>query len=320
MIFIVNLTVYYHLFVMPVPDHTKASFNKSLIKFGFSLAKLITRLPFSVQVFIGKAIGKLLFWVARDRRKVAARNIELCFPELDASAQQRLLKQTFMDNGIGLLETSMAWWGPTDYFTQTTVLKGREHLDSALAQNKGVILLGAHFSTLDLGGLLFSKYYDVSAMYRPHNNPVIDEIIKEGRSRFFQQCISRSDIRSVIKTLRKNGIVWYAPDQDFGPKQSVYAPFFGVEAATITATTRMVSLNNSPILMLAQHRLPNNTYELELFPVVDNFPSGDAIADAARINSEIEKAIRKEPSQYMWVHRRFKTHPKGKNYLYSHKQ
>jgi KDO2-lipid IV(A) lauroyltransferase len=206
--------------------------------------------------------------------------------------------------------------GVSDYLEWLQGRKGREHLDSALARGKGVILLGAHFSTLDLGGLLFSEFYPVDAMYRRHNNPLMEDIITRGRGRYFGQSIERSDIRSVIRALRKNHIIWYAPDQDFGSKQSVYAPFFGVPAATIKATTRIVKLNDSPILMLAQHRLPDNSYELELLPVIEPFPSGDEAADAARINAELERAIRKDPAQYMWVHRRFKTHPEGKNYLY----
>ncbi len=283
---------------------------------GMGLLWLLNRLPYSAQLALGRSFGNLLYWVARDRRHVVQVNVRLCFPELDSAAQQRLTRDIFRNNGIGALETAMAWWSPKDWFRHRTLLKGREHLDAALAQGKGVILLGAHFSTLDLGGLLFSEFYPVDAMYRRHNNPLMEEIITRGRSRYFGQAIERSDIRSVIRALRKNHIIWYAPDQDFGIKQSVYAPFFGVQAATITATTRMVKLNGSPILMLAQHRLPDNSYELELLPVIEPFPSGDEAADAARINAELERAIRKDPAQYMWVHRRFKTHPEGKNYLY----
>nr|WP_067286485.1 LpxL/LpxP family Kdo(2)-lipid IV(A) lauroyl/palmitoleoyl acyltransferase [Marinobacterium profundum] len=283
---------------------------------GMGLLWLLNRLPYKAQLALGRSFGNLLYWVARERRHVAQVNVRLCFPELDAAAQQRLIRDIFRNNGIGAFETAMAWWSPKDWFRRRTVLKGREHMDAALAKGKGVILLGAHFSTLDLGGLLFSEFYPADAMYRRHNNPLMEDIITRGRGRYFGQAIERSDIRSVIRALRKNHIIWYAPDQDFGLKQSVYAPFFGVQAATITATTRMVKLNGSPILMLAQHRLPDNSYELELLPVIEPFPSGDEAADAARINAELERAIRKDPAQYMWVHKRFKTHPEGKNYLY----
>lgn len=285
--------------------------------FGLAVLWLLNRLPWRWQIHLGRLLGRVLYWLSPRRRHVTEVNIRLCFPELDPPAQARMVKAVFANNGIGLFETAMAWWTPLQQLRGHVTLKGREHLEAALAQGKGVILLGAHFSTLDLGGLLFSDYYPVDAMYRRHNNPLLEAIITRHRLRYFGQAIERSDIRSVIRSLRRNRIVWYAPDQDFGMKQSVFAPFFGVPAATITATTRMVKLNDSPILMLAQHRLPDDSgYELELFPIIQPFPTGDDAADAARINAEIERAIRKDPAQYMWVHRRFKTHPKGKNYLY----
>lgn len=287
------------------------------VRIGMGLLWLLNRLPWRWQIRLGRLWGRLLYWLSPHRRHVTRVNIRLCFPELDEQAQERMVREVFANNGIGMFETAMAWWTPLEKLRGHFSLKGREHLDAALAEGKGVILLGAHFSTLDLGGLLFSDFYPVDAMYRRHNNPVLEKIITRNRLRYFGQAIERSDIRSVIRALRKNRIVWYAPDQDFGLKQSVFAPFFGVPAATITATTRMVKLNGSPILMLAQHRLSDDSgYELELFPVIEPFPTGDDEADAARINAEIERAIRKDPAQYMWVHRRFKTHPRGKNFLY----
>ncbi|MEH6578313.1 MAG: LpxL/LpxP family Kdo(2)-lipid IV(A) lauroyl/palmitoleoyl acyltransferase [Amphritea sp.] len=285
-----------------------------------SFLRLVLLLPFKGRLWIGRQIGKLLYRLLPSRRHVTATNIRLCFPEASDSKQAEMVKDVFINNGIGTIEAAMAWWRPASEFKHRVTLKGQQHLEKALQQGNGVILLGAHFSTLDIGGLLFSIFHDVDAMYRPHNNPLMEQIILQGRSNFFGKPIARSDIRTVIRRLRKNHIIWYAPDQDFGLKQSVYAPFFGVQAATITATTRMVKLNNSPILMLAQHRLEDNSgYELELFPIIEPFPSGDDVLDATRINQELEKGIRKDPTQYMWVHKRFKTHPKGKHYLYDQK-
>ncbi len=279
--------------------------------------RLILLLPFRAQLWFGRQIGKLFYHLIPSRRRVAATNVRLCFPELSAPQQATMVKEIFIHNGTGIIETAIAWWGSRSDFDERVELKGREHLDAALAQGKGVILLGAHFSTLDLGGMLFAGFYDIDTMYRPHNNPLLEKVIYQSRSRRYGKVIDRQDIRTVIRRLRKNHIVWYAPDQDFGPKHSVYAPFFGVPAATITATTRMVGLNDSPILMLAQHRRPDNRgYELELFPIIEGFPSGDAVRDATRINQELERGIRKDPAQYMWIHKRFKTHPQGKYYLY----
>lgn len=261
-------------------------------------------------------LGLALHRFLKSRRHVVEVNARLCFPEMSDSERDRFVRDVFVNNGIGVFETAMAWWTPRQTFSNRIIFKGQEHIDAALAQGKGILLLGAHFSTLDLGGLLFSEFYQVDAMYRRHDNPLMEEIIKKGRSRYFQQSIERADIRSVIRSLRKNHIIWYAPDQDFGLKQSVFAPFFGVNAATISATARLAKLNGSPIMMLAQHRLPDGRYELEVFPPVTPFPTGDEVKDATLVNAEIERAIRKDPAQYMWVHRRFKTQPDGKNKKY----
>lgn len=281
-----------------------------------ALLRLLVRLPYRWQIGIGRFFGLLLYLLARDRRHVTETNIRLCFPELSDAEQRNMVRSVFRHNGIGLMEAAMAWWAPIEPFRYRVTLKGKEHMDAALAKGRGVILLGAHFSTLDLGGLLFHFHYPVDTMYRRNNNPLLEQVITQGRQRLYGQVIERSDIRSVIRNLKKNHIIWYAPDQDFGLHQSVMAPFFGVPAATITATSRMVNLNQSPILMLAQHRGKDGQYELELFPIIDPFPTGDDVQDATRINAEIERAIRKDPAQYMWVHRRFKSHPQGKNFLY----
>lgn len=301
----------------PASDKRFLSLRFWPARIGVGLLWLLNRLPWRWQIHLGRLLGNILFYLTPRRRHVTEVNIRLCFPELSAAEQAKMVRQVFANNGIGLFETAMAWWTPLDKLKGHFTLKGREYLDAALDQGKGVILLGAHFSTLDLGGLLFADFYPVDAMYRRHNNPFLEQAITRSRQRCFQRVIERSEIRTALRALRDNHIVWYAPDQDFGSHQSVYAPFFGVPAATITATTRMVKLNGSPILMLAQHRLPDDSgYELELFPVIEPFPTGDEEADATRINAEIEKAIRKDPAQYMWVHRRFKTHPNGKNYVY----
>ncbi|GAB2602796.1 lipid A biosynthesis lauroyl acyltransferase [Nitrincola alkalisediminis] len=305
---------------MAVVTEKKPSLSSSLAllptRLWVGLLRLLVRLPYSTQLILGKWVGLGLYFLARDRRNVTEVNVRLCFPELNSEQQKQYVRDIFINNGIGIFEAAMSWWAPDAWFKDRVTLTGTEHLEEALAEGKGVILLGAHFSTLDIGGLLFSYYYPVDAMYRKNNNPLLEDVITQGRLRFFKSAIERSDIRTVIRNLRKNHIIWYAPDQDFGLHQSVFAPFFGVPAATITATSRMVKLNGSPILMLAQHRTPDNRYELEIFPILRPFPTGDDVQDATLINAEIEKAIRKDPTQYMWVHRRFKSHPKGKNYLY----
>ena len=283
---------------------------------GLFLLRLIRLLPFQTQVSIGSQLGKLIYLIAKNRRRVAETNIRLCFPNLSNQEQQGMVEAVFRNNGIGIIETSAAWWAPLNSFDSRLKIEGREYLDAALQDGKGVILLGAHFSTLDLGGLLFSRFYKLHTMYRPHNNPLMETVIDRGRSRFISSLIDRHDFRGVIRALKRNEIVWYAPDQDFGPTNSVYAPFFGVEAATVTATARLAKLSKAPIIMLSHHRNFDNSYTLRVHPPVTPFPLNDDRESATRINKEIEQGILYEPTQYMWMHRRFKTHPNGKGFIY----
>jgi KDO2-lipid IV(A) lauroyltransferase len=284
---------------------------------GLGLLRLVNTLPFHSQLSIGKLLGLALYKIAPKRRHVVYVNLKLCFPELDEPSLKQMVKQVFIENGIGIIETAMAWWSPRDAFRQRVTIEGKEHLEEALSEGRGVILLGAHFSTLDLGGLLFSLFFPLHTMYRPHNNLLMDKVITKGRLRSIDSMIDRSDFRSVLKALKRNEIVWYAPDQDFGPTNSVFAPFFGVPAATVPATARLAKMSKSPVIMLSHHRTIDGQYVLRVHSPVKPFPLEDDVASAARINQEIEKGIRYEPSQYMWVHRRFKTQPNQlKNSLY----
>ncbi|HSG03742.1 MAG TPA: LpxL/LpxP family Kdo(2)-lipid IV(A) lauroyl/palmitoleoyl acyltransferase [Marinobacterium sp.] len=287
---------------------------------GLGLLRVINTLPFRWQLRIGALLGQLIYRLAKSRRHVATVNIRLCFPELSDKEQKQLVKDVFVNNGIGLIETAMAWWSDRESFRSRVTLEGREHLDAALSEGRGVILLGAHFSTLDLGGLLFSLYYDLNTMYRPHNNALMESFIQKGRLRSIKRLIDRSDFRTLIRALKANEIVWYAPDQDFGPNNSVYAPFFGVEAATVTATSRIAKVSGSPLILLTHHRKADGWYHLVLHPPVEPYPLDDDRANATRVNQELEVGIRYDPAQYMWMHRRFKTHPEGKSYLYKSMQ
>lgn len=280
------------------------------------LLRLIALLPFKAGLAFGNSLGSLLYRLIVKRRRVAEVNIGLCFPELDAAAQQQLVKDVFKANAIGLVETAWAYWGDIETIKSRTTFKGFELLDQALQHERGVILLGGHFSTLDLGGLLLSFYGKLfDCVYRPHNNPLMDYWICKKRSRF-TKVVDRKKFRQLLRDLRKNHCVWYAPDQDFGSKGAVFVPFFGQPAATIVATTKMVRLNNSPILMLAHYRNADNSgYTIEV-TAMPEFPSGDETRDAELVNQAIEQAVRKAPEQYMWVHKRFKTQPDGNQKLY----
>ncbi|MEH6442454.1 MAG: lysophospholipid acyltransferase family protein [Oceanospirillaceae bacterium] len=280
------------------------------------LLRTLAKLPFRWGLRIGALLGNTLRILAVKRRRVTAVNVALCFPELSSKEQQKFVKDIFVANGIGLVETAWAHYANQSMFDDLIEIRGQHLLDAALAQEKGVILLGAHFSTLDLGGLLFSyTQAPLNTLYRKHNNPTLDAAIIEGRSRYCQP-IERKNMRLVIRQLKDNQCIWFAPDQDLNAKGCVFAKFFGHTASTVTATSNFVRFNSSPLLMLAHYRKPDNSgYILELSEVTA-CDSNDKLAFAQVVNDTIEKAIRKQPEQYMWMHKRFKTQPDGKHKLY----
>ncbi|MYL23238.1 LpxL/LpxP family Kdo(2)-lipid IV(A) lauroyl/palmitoleoyl acyltransferase [Halomonas alkaliantarctica] len=274
-------------------------------------------LPWRVKMGLGKAIGLAAWRLAKRRRRITQTNVALCFPEKNDDEQHRLVKEIFMANGIGLIETATGWCRDAEDCRHRVASIGEEHLARAEAQGKGVLIVGVHFSTLDLGGALHSLFFSADAVYRPHNNPLFDRFMRRARQRNFGQLIDRYDLRTAVRRIKAGHSVWYSPDQDFGREASVFAPFFGQQAATIKLTMKIARLTGAPVVPLMFHRNPDNrTYTVEWLPALDDFPSGDDVRDATRINAFIEQAIRTHPEQYLWLHRRFKTRPEGEEKLY----
>lgn len=284
---------------------------------GIGLLRLFARLSLVNQVRVGTCIGHLGYRLVKRRRKITEVNIRLCFPELDEEAQKKLVKDCMIENAIGLIETARAWFADPSTIDNEMEVTGFEHVQSALAQGRGLLVIGGHYSGLDIGGLMLSRIIDdYYGMYRPQKNALMDKTMRESRLRH-GNVIDRRDMRTIVRALKNNKFVWYAPDQDYGAEVSVFAPFFGVKAATIKTTSKLAQINNSPVLITSYHRKPDNSgYILRFNPVLEGFPSGDEVEDAARINRELEKEIRKCPAQYMWVHRRFKTRPPGEPGFY----
>lgn len=279
---------------------------------GLGFLVLCCWLPWFLRMGIGALLGHLMYFLGRDRRYITRINLRLCFPELDDGARQRLLRLTFVANGMGIMETTSGWVRSANYFRNKVKIRNFELMQAALDQGRGVLVLGAHYTSLDLGANLISTYSPIAVTYRPHNNPLFDTFIMKGRMRHCAGVFDRHNLRSAWRHMKKGGILWFAPDQDYGPEHAVYAPFFGHRAATVTTASRLAALNKSPVLVTRQHRLPGrNAYEIEFFPLPEPFPSGDELADATRMNLVLEKAIRHYPEQYLWMHKRFKTQPGG---------
>jgi len=280
---------------------------------GLGLLALIAFLPKRLRLFFGAILGRLLYFLAKERRYIVATNIKLCFPELSKPAQAKLVRDCFIENGRGLIDTLVGWFRNPRRFQHMLDIKNMEVLDAAIAKGKGVILLGAHYTTLDFSANLVSLRIPFAVTYRPHKNALFDAFMLRGRLKNTNGVFDRYDIRGTIRHLRKSNIIWYAPDQDYGENHAVYAPFFGNTAATITAASRLAKFNNSSVLLVRHHRNDNaNSYEVEFYPFPESYPGDDDVADATYMNQQLEKVIRLYPAQYMWTHKRFKTQAGGK--------
>lgn len=277
----------------------------------------LSRLPYAWLIPIGSGIGYIFRYCALQRRHIAEVNLSLCFPDLPAAERRRLLAAHFVSLGIGVMEMAMSWWAPDRRLDKLARLNGLNHLQDALQKHRGVILLSAHFTTLEIGGRLLSRYAPFHVMYREHKNPVIETVMRNARTRNYARAIPRADLRTLLQSLQQNMPVWYAPDQDYGAENSIFVPFFGIPAATIFATSRLASVSGAPVVPFFQTRLPGaQGYQLTLYPALQNFPGDDIEQDTRRINALIESRIREQPEQYLWVHRRFKTRPPGEVPVY----
>ena len=277
----------------------------------------ITRLPYRWQLATGRVIGKLALHLGRRRRRIAETNLGLCFPEMPDRERQQLLSAHFASLGIALVEFALSWWGTDSKLAPLSEIRGLEHLQSALQQGNGVILLSAHFTTLEIGGRLLARHAPFHVLYREHKNPVIEHVMGKARNRLYEKAIPRGDLAGMLESLKKNNPVWYAPDQDHGMANSVFVNFFDVPAATLTATSRIARASRACVIPFFQRRLSGaRGYALELLPPLEHFPGDDLAADTQRISHIIEQQVTQCPEQYLWVHRRFKSRPAGEASYY----
>lgn len=285
--------------------------------FGIFILRIVAALPFRAKLIAGRGLGFLGFHLIKKRRHIVETNIRLCFPELNAEQQKKMVRETFTSNGIGFFEIAWGWWANIDDIKNRYDVTGLEHLEAAKADGSGVLLIGAHYVNLDLGGVMVNDASPIDTIYRKNNNPVLEYVITKGRERTYDSVLERKDMRTIVRKLREGRTVWYSPDQDFGRNQAVFAPFFGVEAATLITTSRLAKMGRAKPVGIAHYRDPvTHRYHVVYTPVSDEFPSGDDLTDATIINAMLEAAIRVQPDQYMWVHRRFKTRPIGEDPLY----
>lgn len=284
---------------------------------SLAVLRLGVRFPYGRQLPLGRGIGRLLHLLLPRRRRIAERNLALCLPKLAPERRRELVRACFESIGIAFFEVALAWWGEDERLQALARVEGLEHLERALARGRGVILLSGHFTTLEIGARLLHRHQAFRPVYRASRNEVWDWAMLRGRERHVGQAIDRGDVRGILRVLRANGCVWYAPDQDYGREHSVFVPFFSVPTATITATSRLAALTGAAVVPLFQRRLPGTGgYVVTLEPALEAFPSGDDTADAARVSRLVEGWVRACPEQYLWTHRRFKTRPVGEPSVY----
>ena len=285
---------------------------------GIGLLKLISLLPYRAALRAGAGIGGLVYHLLpAAKRRVAAVNLALCFPELPEDERRRLARRHARHMGMGAVEGTLAWWWPDHRLRALGKVEGIEHILEPMEQGRAVILLSAHFSTLEIGGHLMSFEVPVQVIYRRSENAAFEHVIRRGRERHAEKVIHRDDIRTMIRSLKQGRVVWYAPDQNYRPANRVFAPFFGIDAATNPATSRLATATNAAVVPFTTIRLPDHGgYLVRVEKALEGFPSGDPVADATRINAIFERWVREQPADYFWFHRRFKTRPPDEPKLY----
>ena len=272
----------------------------------------LARLPWGLQRWLGAGVGWLALRLLPDRREAARANLALCMPELDDTQRDALLQANFRDVGIGLFEFARAWWGDATPMRRSARIEGLEILQALQAEGRGVLLVSGHFMTLEMCGRLLCDHVDLAGMYRKHRSPVMEWAVLRGRLRYASAMFGNGDTRAAIRHLKRGGFLWYAPDQDMRGKDTVFAPFFGIPAATITATHQFARMTGCAVVPFF-HRREGAHYVLQVGQPLAPFPSHDAVADSAAVNAAIEAMVRQAPSQYLWLHRRFKRQPDGRS-------
>ncbi len=291
-----------------------------LIVLGLVCTRIIVLLPFRIILTIGQAMGLLLYRISSSRLQIVRKNIELCFPTLSATEQNHLVKQHFISLGIGFFEVGMARWKSNQSLKKIIEIKGIEHLNRAVEKNRGVILMSAHFTMLEISALIGRNEIvqedlpPMVGMFRLGKNSVINHFFRNTRLRSTESLVTKFEVKDLIRALKDKKLVWYASDQSFTGKNAISVNFFNHPAMTNPSIIRIAKISGSPVLPYFPSRLANGKgYILEVLPEIESFPSEDANNDMKKIHALLEQHILQNPEQYYWVHRRFKTAAGNKN-------
>ena len=282
---------------------------------GILLIRLFCFLPYAFVIQIGRGIGILAYALLKKRKRIAHINIDACLPELSQAERDQLVKETIINSGIGLVEGLYSWWASSKSLHSRTTFTGKELVLEAQAQGRGVIVLGAHFTPVELLGRVACEQLRMDVTYRAQNNKAIDWCLRHTRQRNQSDLIEKTEMRKMIRNLKRGNAIWYTCDQDFGRKNSVFASFFGHQAASLATLGRLVKMTNAKVVYIDYHRddsqgLSKAQYYINITDPFDKQFGESDLQNAIDMNQQVEKVVRKSLNQYFWVHKRFKRRPR----------
>jgi len=284
---------------------------------GVGIIWLLGKVPQRIGLMLSVPLSTIMWHALKGRRKIAQRNIERCFPERSATEQQAILKGCFRSLARTVFEIAWSWSASAARMQRIGSIEGIENFYAASESGRGVLMVTAHSTCLEIGARIMAMTIRSSGIYRPLKSPVLEWYQNRSRLSYGEAMISKRETRRAIRMLKEGAVVWYAPDQDFGPAQSVFVPFFGIQAATLLATHRLPQLTGCAIVpMYPYYDAKRRHYTVRILPALEGYPGEDAVADLTRVNAALEAQVRNVPEQYWWIHRRFKTRPDGEAPFY----
>lgn len=275
---------------------------------GIAFLWLVSQLPWRWQMRLGTALGLAFYYLLGKRRRICLTNIEIAFPDKTTKEKHELAKAHFASLVKGLFDASFSWWGRPSTLKKLSHIEGLNHLEEAQATKRPIIFLSSHFTSLEVSGSILADRIESCFVFRPHQNPLLNHLSIQRREARFGKTIAKDSIKDMIRALKKGTAVWYAPDQGFRGKNHLMVPFFGLDAPTNPATSRLAKLSDAHVIPIfcTRSETINPGYTLHIMPALENFPGEDIYNDTIRINQIVEQQIIAFPSQYLWTHKRYK--------------
>jgi len=285
--------------------------------------RLLAYFPHSVLRSLGSGLGTALALLPSRPRAICEANVALCFPQLTGHEQQLFVRKCFRELGISIAETLKVWFSDVEPLYEKHVdIEGEEHWQQALASGRGIILVSCHYGSLDLNaafaGYLARKHRRFAFTYRKPSDDTVNGFLVATRAQYGDHFFPVNNLVGIVRTLKNRGVVWYAPDIEVKNKNTVFADFMGVPASTTVALSRIAEASNAIVVPVAHYRKlnANKGYILKVLPMLDNFPSGNVLADTRLLNQQIEQMIEPFPERYWWVIKRFKNRQQGEAPVY----